>query len=122
MNDHLYSLKLKTIPEKLYHYTTKDNLSNIFLDGKLKSNDVKEVYLTPTLLDAKKFAIIYSSLNNIDLDNYIVLSFKITDTNIDKNNLSISIDHNKEVFLGAEAIVYNGDIYICENCLDIYSI
>ena len=103
--------RLGYIPEKLYHYTLKDNLESIGNSYELRASSDGYVYMTEDIHDACIFANVYSYLNKRPITDYVVIEIYTNNMDIDKNNLFISYDHNPKYFpIKKHAIMHYGNL------------
>ena len=104
--------KLGYVPEKLYHFTLKENLLSIEDYGALRAGCDGYVYMTETMHDACVFANIYSYVYKRPITDYAII--ELNTGNIELDKLFISYDHNPEYFpIEENAVMYRGDVKLC---------
>ena len=105
--------KLGYIPEKLYHFTLKENLLSIEDYGALRAGGDGYVYMTETIDDACIFANVYSYIYKRPITDYIIIELNTDSMEPDK--LYISHDHNPVFFpIKENTVMYRGDVKLCD--------
>lgn len=88
-----------------YHYTHKNNISNILSTGKLKDNGLG-VYVCNSIDNLLEFINLYIGTKQIQKENTVIIKFESND------NFEESFDHNSYLLDGAKAFVCYDDVTI----------